>query len=524
MFQPLKAMYCILALLFLIITVSSASALTWQEKTDRLFRKFDRSSSPGCAIIVVKDGEIIHQNAYGMANLNHGIPIDPETTIFRTASNSKQYVAFSILLLHDEGLLSLDDDIRDYIPEVPDFGETITIRHLIHHVSGIRDYLSLASMSGLILMNDFIDKTYAFEMLENQKTLNFPPGDQTMYSNTGFTLLGEVVARVSGQSLAEFCRERIFEPLGMTNTFFIEDYLTIYENFADSYTLDLNNNTVRSPIGFSSVGAAGMASTVVDLAKWDENFYHPIVGNRTIIDMMQQKYRLNDRTFGTMSMGLIIEEAPGVKVVYHGGDLNGFHCQTMRFPNEHFSVIFLSNTAELNSNELAAKSIQVREFFMQEPSTPVTDFQLHEPVPVLPALLSGFIHPDLEMLPYFNLPSLLPKTKAAKPSQAKPQLTLPQVRNYVGRYYSEELDVFYELALEDGFLMFKPPRIRPGIFGLDQIDSDGSFATEIHPLIGLPAFWGTFTKDGAGNIDGFLLSNFRIIDLTFTKVTTPPFD
>ncbi|MDP8246253.1 MAG: serine hydrolase domain-containing protein [Candidatus Hinthialibacter antarcticus] len=521
MFQPYRFIF---TLLLFAVTASGVSALTWQEKTDRQFRKWDRTDSPGCAIIVVKDGEVIHQNGYGMANLRYDIPIDPETTIFRTASNSKQYVAFAILLLHDEGLLTLDDDIRDYIPESPDFGETITIRHLLHHVSGIRDYLSLASMSGLVLMNDYIDKTYALEMFENQQRLNFAPGDQTMYSNTGFTLLGEIVARVSGQSLSEFCRERIFEPLGMTNTFFIDNFQTVYDNFADAYIPDPEGNTWHSTIGFSSVGAAGMASTVVDLAKWDENFYNPVVGNSTIIKMMEQKFRLNDRTLGTMSMGLIVEEALGIKVVYHGGDLNGFHCQTMRFPNEHFSMIFLSNTAELNSGELATMSIQIRSFYLQEPDTSVTDFQLHEPTPPMPAFLSGFIHPDLDMMPYLNPPAYAPKARAARPSQAKPQLTEPQVRRYVGRYYSEELDVFYELALEDGYLMFKTPRIRPGIFGVDQVDSDGSFVTEVIPFIGLPAFWGTFTEDGSGNIDGFLLSNFRVIDLKFIKVTTAPFD
>ncbi|MBZ0255025.1 beta-lactamase family protein, partial [bacterium] len=314
--QRIRAYASIALFVLFCIAPIHSSAQDWRRDADRLFRQYARESSPGCALVVVKDGEVIYQKGYGMANLRYGIPIDPETTIFRTASNSKQFTAFCILLLYDEGLLSLDDDIHDYIPEVPDFGETITLRHLIHHTSGLRDYLSLASMSGLYLMNDLIYKEHGLAWVERQQALNFTPGDQFMYSNTGYLLLGEVVARVSGQTLPEFAKERIFDPLGMTNTRFIDNYQEVIENFADAYAPGPDGKPWHMPMGFSSVGAAGLASTAIDLAKWDENFYHPIVGNETIIDLMQQRMKLNDGSEGPMSMGLIVDDSTPLKVVY----------------------------------------------------------------------------------------------------------------------------------------------------------------------------------------------------------------
>lgn len=222
------------------IDIIKPRAITPGERVDELFFAWDRKDTPGASVAVAKDGEILYKKGYGMANLEYDIPIGP-STIFHIASVSKQFTVFSILLLEDWGLLSLDDDIRKHIPEVPDFGTTITLRHLASHTSGIRDQWNLLAMAGWRL-DDVITKEHVLKLVSRQKDLNFEPGEEFLYCNTGFTLLAEVVARVSSQSFADFTRENIFEPLKMNNTLFYDDHEKIVKNRAYSYYQDSTGN------------------------------------------------------------------------------------------------------------------------------------------------------------------------------------------------------------------------------------------------------------------------------------------
>lgn len=211
----------------------------------RLFEKWDKSDSPGCALGVYKDGQIIYKQGYGMADLENDIPITP-ATVFHVASMSKQFTAASIVLLAQQGKLSLNDDVHKYLPELPDFGERITIRNLIYHTSGLRDQWDLLDLAGWRYSLDLITDDDVMSVMTRQKELNFKPGDKHVYSNTGYTLLGLIVKRVSGLSLREFSTENIFEPLGMTHTHFRDDHGEIVKHNALGYEREGKDKTLPS--------------------------------------------------------------------------------------------------------------------------------------------------------------------------------------------------------------------------------------------------------------------------------------
>lgn len=251
-------------------------------QVDKLFAAWNKTTSPGCALSVMKDGRIIYKRGYGMADLDHDVVITP-SSVFHVASMSKQFTATLILLLAQEGKLSLDDEARKYIPELPDFGDRITIRHLIHHTSGLRDQWDLLGLAGWRYSLDLITDEDVLSVMARQKDLNFRPGDRYLYCNTGYTLLAQIVKRVIGRSLRDFTAARIFEPLGMKNTHFRDDHAEIVKGMAYGYVPSFDTFKL-SITNFDTVGATSLLTTVEDLALWDENFYNPRVGGRQLID------------------------------------------------------------------------------------------------------------------------------------------------------------------------------------------------------------------------------------------------
>ena len=235
------------------------------KRVDTLFQKMDTTVSPGCALAVMKDGRILYKRGYGMADLEHNVPITP-STVFHVASMSKQFTAASILMLAQDGKLSLDDPVRKYIPELPDFGTLVTIRQLIHHTSGLRDQWDLLGLSGWRYSLDLITDDDVLSVVSRQRDLNFPPGSKHLYSNTGYTLLAQIVKRVSGQSYREFTEARIFEPLHMKSTHFRDDHAEIIKNMAYGY--EPAKDTYRISItNFDTVGATSLLTTVEDLER-----------------------------------------------------------------------------------------------------------------------------------------------------------------------------------------------------------------------------------------------------------------
>ena len=246
--------------------------------------------SPGCALSVIKDGQIIYKRGYGIADLDHDIPINPET-VFHVASISKQFTAAARSFCSCRNdKFSLDDDVHKYIPELPDFGVPITIRQLTYHTSGLRDQWELLGLAGWRYSLDLITDDDVLELVSRQKELNFKPGDQHVYCNTGYTLLAQIVKRVSGQSLREFTARRIFIPLGMKNTHFRDDHAEIVKHIAYGYIDASGSNGYRlSVTNFDTVGATSLMTTVEDLARWDDNFYHPRVGGPELVEQQLQR-------------------------------------------------------------------------------------------------------------------------------------------------------------------------------------------------------------------------------------------
>lgn len=287
-----------------------------QARIDSLFLHFTDDGSPGASIGVVQHGELIYAKGFGLANVEYQIPNTPQT-IFHMASVSKQFTAFAMVLLQDEGKLTLDDEVRTHIPELPDFGEKITIRHLIHHTSGLRDQWNLLAMAGWRL-DDVITVDHIMKLVTRQQALNFSPGEQYLYCNTGYTLMAEIVRRVTGQSYGEWMQETVFGPLGMDNTLFYEDHEQIVPDRAYSY-YQSPDGLKKSVLSYANAGATSLFTTVEDMAKWAANFRDPVVGSRAIMDTMAQKGMLTNGDTIDYAFGQMVMDYRGVQRIGHGG-------------------------------------------------------------------------------------------------------------------------------------------------------------------------------------------------------------
>ncbi|MFC2188438.1 serine hydrolase domain-containing protein [Fulvivirgaceae bacterium LMO-SS25] len=358
------------SLVYFFITLTVQGQIDSAEKADSLFKKWDSSDTGGAAIAVVKNGEIVFSNAYGMANLEYGIP-NTVTTVFHAASLSKQFTAYSILLLEQEGKLSLDDDIRIYIPEVPDFGKKITLRHLASHTSGLRDQWRLLYLAGwrpddVVLNQDILD------LVAKQTDLNFEPGSRLSYSNTGFTLLAEVVTRVSGKSFAEFTKEKIFGPLKMDHTQFYDDHNKIVKNRAYSYQL-VDGALKKDKLNFSTVGATSLFTTVMDLTKWAVYLNTLDTKNNQLSRRMNTRASLNNGEVTEASMGQWAGvKYKGMEWFDHTGSDASFRAYLSRFPESNSAVVVLANTTPFNATNQGLKTADIflSEYFKTEGGSP----------------------------------------------------------------------------------------------------------------------------------------------------------
>ncbi len=311
-------------------------------RIDSIFAKWDRRDSPGCAVSVSRDSETLFEKGYGMSNLEYDVPITPQS-IFHVASMSKEFTALSVVLLVEQRRLSLDDDVRKYIPELPDYGQRITLRQLLHHTSGIRDQWELLRLAGWrdddpITMDDILD------ILARQKELNFAPGSQFLYSNSGFTLLAEVVHRVSGKTLRQFAQENIFAPLGMTHTHFHDDHTMIVPGRTSAYVARKEGGwAIRIPV-FDNAGATSLFTTVEDLAKWNANFTSHRIGGDAGWAMMQERFVLTGGDTIPYALGLVHGRYRGLATIGHNGSDAGYRSDFTRFADSHVAVSVLCNT------------------------------------------------------------------------------------------------------------------------------------------------------------------------------------
>src|SRR5215472_12413814 len=383
------------------------------KQVDKLFAKWDRADSPGCALGVYRGGQVVYKRGYGMEDLNEDVHITPGT-VFHVASMSKQFTAAAIVLLAQQGKLSLDDDVRKYIPELPDFGQKITIRNLVHHTSGLRDQWNLLELAGWRYSKDLITDDDVMSVMTRQKELNFKPGEKHVYCNTGYTLMGMIVKRVSGMSLREFTTKNIFEPLGMMHTHFRAAHAEILKHNAVGY--EEADKTFRISItNFDTAGATSLHTTVEDLQRWDENFYQPRVGGPGFVQQMLERGKLNNGEQLDYAFGLVVGKYKGLPTVDHGGADAGYRSDMTRFPEQHFSAAILCNSAEVSPQSL-----------------------LHQVE-------------DVVLADQFKEPASAPEKKSARPGTIT--MTAEQMKTVAGTYWKRENDDYQRILLKDGVLL-----------------------------------------------------------------------
>jgi CubicO group peptidase (beta-lactamase class C family) len=342
-------------------TVHGLQEPTLEAKVDRLFAPWDREDSPGCAVAVFRDGRMLYQRGYGMADLERGIRNTP-ATVFHVGSMAKQFTALCIFLLVQERKLSLDDDVRKYLPEVPDYGEKITLRHLLHHTSGLREHHNLLQLAGW-RWRDLITERDVLTILSRQRGLNFRPGEEFLYSNSNYVLLAVVIKRVTGKSLRDFARERIFQPLGMSRTQVVQDHAAVVPGRATGHVRRDEGGYDAERPAYDFAGSTNVLTTVEDLAKWDANFYEPKVGNKEIMEQLTAPGHLrNGDTIG-YGGGLFLGTYRQLPIISHAGADIGFRAELLRFPNQRFSVVVLGNLFEMSPTRLAQ---QVADLYLAE--------------------------------------------------------------------------------------------------------------------------------------------------------------
>ena len=478
-------------------------------EVDRLFERWHRPDSPGAAVLVLKEGETVHAKGYGMANLEHGVPIRT-TSVFDIASVSKQFGAFAVALLEADGLLTLDDEVHKYIPELPDFGRPITLRHLVHHTSGIRDWPGTLALAGWDY-EDVMSFEQILRMAFNQKDLNFDPGAEYAYSNTGYNLLAETVSRVSGLTFRQFCQERIFGPLGMTRTHFHDDHTEVVLDRADSYRPAPTSGALpqaasggfpQAASGVSSrpvsgsryrfvnnsltaLASSSLFTTVEDLAKWVDNFETAAVGGPEVVARMHERGVLNNGDTIPYAWGQSLGRHRGLETWSHTGSWAGYRTALMRFPEQRFAVVILANTTEMNTTQTAHRIASV---YLDELMLPVEDSR---PTDSSGGAVAAQERPG-------------PPEAPEEPWEPTPA----ELQEYAGEYRSEELLTSYLLEVRDGVLVARHFRTGDRSFrprAPDRFQAVGF--GEVH-----------FVRDETGAVTGFTANQVRIRGLRFVRV------
>jgi CubicO group peptidase (beta-lactamase class C family) len=534
-----------------------AEAKTPAGKVEQLMANFT-SNGPGVIAAVVRDGRIVYQEDWGLANLAHKIPFTVNT-LTNIGSTSKQFTTFAILMLANQKKLSLDDDVRKHIPELPDFGKTITIRHLMTHTSGYREFLNALALTGRrIEFGDYIDRSEVIDMLKRQPTLQNDPGAEFNYNNSGFSLLSTIVERVGGKPFPEWMQENVFEPLGMKNTVIRATPGQVIGNSSQGYVRGAGGFREAQDIG-ASMGAGGIYTTLADLARWMRNFKTGTVGPPGFFQQMTTRNILTKGDTSSYGLGLFVDRWRGLQRVHHGGSDIAHRSAFFYFPELDAGVIVQSNNATVSPDQYAARIAEI--FFADRltaaaaalvatagGATPLDSakfaayagqYELQE--------MKGFIvtfrsrggryytqatgQPELEILPTSDSTFKLVGVEAAvtfhrEPDGSVKRLTLnqngahpavrvgeaaparPELAQFAGRYFSEELEAFFDVAAEGDTLMLRSRRTEP--VKLEHQSGDtfrGAF-----PIASIK-----FERDATGKVTGLRAGNSRTRDVLFVK-------
>lgn len=435
-------------------------------RVDSIFAGVDGTARPGCAVGAVQDGRFLLRRGYGMANLEAGTAITPET-VFYMGSVSKQFTAMGIALLAQDGRLGLDDPARNHIPELPAAGAGITLRHMIHHQSGLREKWDLVALAGgrdgdLVTQQDVLD------LVRRQQALSFAPGTDFLYNNTAYDLLATVIARASRTPMPAFMQQRIFGPLGMASSRFVDSRGTVVPDRAQGYSVTPAGVRLDLP-NVETVGSGSLYSTLDDMARWDESFYTGTLGGPALLATVQTPLQLvNGGANQTYAFGLFVDQWRGVRRVHHGGALAGFRTAIVRFPDQHFSAIVLCNFAQAQPDGYAARIVEV--------------------------YLGDRLRPE----PARDLPSTI--------SVRAVSMTPTQLGGFAGRYRSSELDVTWVVTVADSGLVATPPRGAPLTLRPAASDSFGVAGGGVR-----------FVRDQGNRIESLRLSLARSRHIIFTR-------
>ena len=384
---------------------------------DAVFADFAAADGPGCSVGVIQDGQLIGAQGYGMGNLDHGIPNGP-STVFRMASVSKQVTAGAIALLALRGELDLDAPVRRYLPNFPDYPDPPTVRHLVHHTSGVRDYVGLMRLAGN-RDEDFYTNREVLAAINRQRGLNFQPGAEYLYSNAGYFLLGQIVASVSGQSLREFAETHFFAPLGMTDTHFHDDHNEIVARRAIGYSPAEDGFRIHVTT-LDMVGDGGLFTSVEDWVAWDRNLETGAVGGGSDwVALMHQRGVLNSGDTIPYAFGISHGEHRGLATVGHGGAWVGYRTAMTRYPETGYSFVALCNRSRINPTRLIAATAEV---YLEDRMDPVED--PGEPEERTTAA-----------------------TPAGEPEEDAPREAITGRDRYAGSFYSPELDATYHIRV-----------------------------------------------------------------------------
>jgi CubicO group peptidase (beta-lactamase class C family) len=446
------------------------SAKNPNAKADQLLNSWYDSNSPGAAVVVLKNNKIIFNSVKGLASVEHNIPIT-NSTRFEMASVSKQFTGFAMAMLIDKGLISLDDDIRKYLPEVPDFGRKITVRHLIYHTSGIRDWTYCFQLAGYKI-EDVSTIEMILNFVANQKQLNFNPNDDFSYSNTGYNLLAVILERVTKQSFSSWTKENIFKPLGMNSTFFKEDYRDAIKNEAFSYGSDSPPFKLKKG-NMAAFGSTSLYSTIDDLIKWVNNFDSHSIGNENVFKIIKTQGVLNNDEKLSYAFGNDKTTYKKLNLIQHLGLTLGYRTSVRRFPDQKISVIYLANDG---NDATYGRAEKIAELYLQGLES--------EPPPTMPEF------PNIE--------------ESAEKSAENPELV-----NYVGTFYSEELGATYNLKILNHKLTALHSRINPIVLTyskLDNFSANTNFMQKIE-----------FVRNAKNEVIGFKVSNGSDRNILFVK-------
>jgi CubicO group peptidase (beta-lactamase class C family) len=469
-----------------VLVGGSAGAQAASSPADPAFRLVDsifagyKATGPGCAVGVMRGGRLVFQRGYGAADVEHGAEITPRTA-FYLASLSKQFTAMAIVLLSQDKKLSLDDSVRRWVPEVPALGYTITIRDLLSHTSGLRDYFTLLGIQGWPADGTLTQRQF-LDLVSRQRGLNFPPGERFLYSNTGYALLAVVVERVARTTLRDFAASRIFAPLGMSNTIFRDDHQMVIPNRALGYEATGSRLRLSVP-QIDVVGDGGVYSTIEDLAKWDANFDTGVVGGKDGVELLQTSGVLSNGMITGYGLGLTLGQFAGTRTVFMSGSYAGYRSTYLRFPEQQLAVTTLCNTtaASATTAELVAT------VFLP-------------PVPQAPGPAG---EPERARL----IPA---GTGSPVDWLGRDYVPLPDEQAWLdGRYFSDELNMTVSLkARGDALILYRTSgdSVR---FTRSMLDNYTLSAEQMTLRV---------TRDKSGSVTGFTWSTARVRDLVFTRV------